>query len=348
MFSAFIRPLQVSGLALAALTCATALQASSFDCRKAASASEKAICADPYTAGLDRQLGEAWTATLAQSRDPKALRLDQRQWLRERDQCAAQLACLRGAYLSRLSVLRYINLPFNWQGTWQRVSISPFYAGDLVIQQQGTDRLSFDLSAMGGANSGALHGKARIKGGQASYSVEGCTLVFRARQGLLEVDQQGDAFACGAGSGVVYDGLYVPSKQALANQYSLLSMALVRTESEDRQARQLLKDDYQTLLDSGSVFVDQTAAGQTSADLPGAEVTDMWLRGLADTNAAIFVRSAQGQLWVALLKVTGPGDEVRVRYYTSVPEWKESLPDVVQNWYEERTKGKRLEVDMMP
>jgi len=343
MFAPLVRPLRATGLLFAVLACSQGVQASSFDCAKAASSSEKALCADPYTASLDSQLGKAWKATLAKAKDPKALRLDQREWLKERDQCAADLGCLRSKYLNRLVALRYVNVPFEWQGTWQRVSVSPFYAGDLVIRRTGEDRLSFDLSAMGGANSGSLAGKAQIKGGEASYSVEGCNLRFTQRNGLLQVSQEGDSFACGAGTGVYYDGLYVASKQALESHYDLLSTALVRTEEEDRRARKLLKKDYQTLLDSGSSF-----SADTSAELKGAEVTDMWLPGLATTNAAIFVRGTQGQLWVALLVVAGPKDEVRVRYYTTEPEWKHSLPDVVQSWYEARSKDKQLPLDMMP
>ncbi|MDC7815706.1 lysozyme inhibitor LprI family protein [Pseudomonas sp. BLCC-B112] len=343
MSASLVRPLRASGLLLAVLACATATQASSFDCAKAASASEKAICADPYTAGLDSQLGKAWTATLAEAKDPKALRLGQREWLKQRDQCQADLGCLRSQYLSRLMVLRYVNIAFNWQGTWQRVSVSPFYGGELVIRRSGEDHLSFDLSAMGGANSGALAGKLQLKDGEARYSVEGCQLRLTPRNGLLQVTQEGDSYACGAGSGVYYDGLYVASRQILEHQYDLLSTALVRTEEEDLRARKLLQKDYQTLLDSGSVF-----SQDSSAELPGAEVTDMWLQGLANTNAAIFVRGAKGELWVALLAVVGPTDEVRVRYYTTEPEWKQRLPDVVQRWYEARSQGQQLPLDMMP
>ncbi|BCT33156.1 hypothetical protein PproGo58_26510 [Pseudomonas protegens] len=159
----------------------------------------------------------------------------------------------------------------------------------------------------------------------------------------LQVTQEGDAYACGAGSGVYYDGLYVASRQILENPYDLLSTALVRTEEEDLRARKLLQQDYQTLLDSGSAF-----SQDTSAELPGAEVTDMWLQGLASTNAAIFVRGAKGELWVALLAVVGPADEVRVRYYTTEPAWKQRLPDVVQRWYEARGQGQQLPLDRMP
>lgn len=335
--------LRAAGLLCLALACAPTAQAAGLACAKAATASEKAICADSYTLQLDSQLASAWTTALAQSREPKALRQAQRQWLKERDDCQANLACLRGTYQSRLLELPFVNVPFAWQGTWQRVSTSPYFAGELFIRRLAQDRLDFEISGMGGANSGALQGEARIQGNEAHYAVEGCSLVFRARDGLLEVDQEGESYACGAGSGVNYSGRYVASKRELKPHYDLLSTALVHTEEEDRQARQLLGADYQTLLDSGSVFIEQH-----SAELPDAQVTQMWLRGVANTNAAIFLRGPQGQLWTAMLVVQGPADEVRVRYYSNVPEWKHSLPDVVQAWYEERTKGKRLALDMMP
>ncbi|MGC5699099.1 DUF1311 domain-containing protein [Pseudomonas sp. NFXW11] len=345
MFIPSRRVWPASALLLATLACTPGVQASSFDCSKATTQSEQAICADPYTAGLDAQLAQAWSLALGQSKAPKALRQDQRQWLQQREQCAANLACLRGSYLSRLIELRYVNQPFNWPGTWQRMSLSPFYAGELVIRSLGGERLDFEISGMGGANSGALQGEAQLKGEQASYAAEGCRLTFKRQQAFIEVSQEGESYDCGAGMGVSYAGRYVPSKRELELHYDLLSSALVRTEDEDRQARQLLGADYQALLDSGSLFT-----AENSADLPDAEVTELWLRGAANTNAAIFVRGAQGQLWVALLVLVDDTDDVRVRYYTTVPEWRQSLPDVVQNWYEARIKGKisRPALDMMP
>lgn len=93
----------------------------SFDCRKAATATERLICADDDLAALDRQLGDAFRAIrLAAGDDRKAgLLQEQQRWLREvRDGCvagpgakptepqrAAALACLSAAYRIRIGAL---------------------------------------------------------------------------------------------------------------------------------------------------------------------------------------------------------------------------------------------------
>jgi uncharacterized protein len=96
--------------------------AASFDCKKAGSAIEKAICANPGLDRLDESLGMYYAA--AQDRVPSAkscMRADQRAWLlNERNKCKDD-ACLERAYMNRLAELdglqpgataiRYVELP---------------------------------------------------------------------------------------------------------------------------------------------------------------------------------------------------------------------------------------------
>ncbi|URL59019.1 hypothetical protein IM816_02565 [Luteibacter flocculans] len=61
-------------------------QAAGFDCAKASTAIEKAICASPTVSALDGQLGEAFRAAVSNHPDKRdALTLDQRHWLADRD-----------------------------------------------------------------------------------------------------------------------------------------------------------------------------------------------------------------------------------------------------------------------
>ena len=69
-------------------------QAAGFDCAKAGTPIEKAICASPAVSALDGQLGDAFRAALADHPDKRdALTIDQRHWLADRD--AAIAAVLR-------------------------------------------------------------------------------------------------------------------------------------------------------------------------------------------------------------------------------------------------------------
>ncbi|MBV9043918.1 MAG: DUF4163 domain-containing protein [Alphaproteobacteria bacterium] len=87
--------------------------APSFDCRKAKSNIEKAVCGDAKLARLDRQMAEAYESKLAEGEfDPdaaKKLKADQRAWLAATMKAcniAAPGPCLANAYAARIAVIR--------------------------------------------------------------------------------------------------------------------------------------------------------------------------------------------------------------------------------------------------
>ena len=89
--------------------------AASFDCAKAASATERAICSTVALARLDRAVAEAYRSALTEATDEgqkTALRTQQRAWLVQRnDACQAQTgsgqaACLTAVYKERLAAIR--------------------------------------------------------------------------------------------------------------------------------------------------------------------------------------------------------------------------------------------------
>jgi uncharacterized protein len=93
---------------LVALCCLGGIaHAASFDCSKAATATEKAICADPKVSDLDEYLGRYYQAgRMTMSRDAAAcLASNQREWLRSVRNACKDAACLRRVYLSRLAEL---------------------------------------------------------------------------------------------------------------------------------------------------------------------------------------------------------------------------------------------------
>jgi uncharacterized protein YecT (DUF1311 family) len=82
----------------------------SFDCAKAGTAIEKAICGDVALARLDRGVAEAYARKLKYSFEDgeKAKnQAEQRQWLGQRDrECVSgDAGCLKGLYAARLKVL---------------------------------------------------------------------------------------------------------------------------------------------------------------------------------------------------------------------------------------------------
>jgi uncharacterized protein len=82
-------------------------RAASFDCSKAATATEKAICANQKISDLDEYLGRYYQAgRMTMGRDAAAcLGSNQREWLRSVRNVCKDAACLEHVYLSRLAEL---------------------------------------------------------------------------------------------------------------------------------------------------------------------------------------------------------------------------------------------------
>ncbi len=83
----------------------------SFDCARADSANERAICSDVMLARLDREVAETWSSQLRNENDPERkqkLKASQVSWLAARDKtCSAgnRVPCLLSLYRARLQQL---------------------------------------------------------------------------------------------------------------------------------------------------------------------------------------------------------------------------------------------------
>ena len=88
-----------------------ARKAPSFSCAKASNAVEHAICADPVLAELDVHVAAEYKKALSLVEEKKALKANQRQWLRQmHSQCAGVgFQCIQHYYRTRLSQLQQHN-----------------------------------------------------------------------------------------------------------------------------------------------------------------------------------------------------------------------------------------------
>jgi len=105
----------LSFVAIAALgACAAPAFAAGLECSRAATATEKAICADQNLRKLDVQLSTAYgRLAAAQPAQRGALRRAQADWLKTRDRCGADTGCIAMRHEERLTALqtqlRYVN-----------------------------------------------------------------------------------------------------------------------------------------------------------------------------------------------------------------------------------------------
>jgi uncharacterized protein YecT (DUF1311 family) len=92
-------------IGVALLVISSQLQATSFDCAKASTLVESAICSDPELSSLDDSLAALYTQTLRHSSSISQVKDSQRDWLKKRNQCKSE-QCLKIAYQKRLKELR--------------------------------------------------------------------------------------------------------------------------------------------------------------------------------------------------------------------------------------------------
>ncbi|WP_175672745.1 lysozyme inhibitor LprI family protein [Burkholderia ambifaria] len=329
-----------SVMMLAVLTMAPmAAHAAGFDCTKAASPTEKAICADPGLSSLDGQLATAWKKALAKGGDTAALKAAQLQWLKQRDRCGNDVLCVGDRYRERLASLNGAPLAADrWQQTWYRDSDNPSFGS--VLTFTGTaPRLHFELSGSNGANTGGLSGDIELHGDRGTFRQDRCRLDFSRKGPRMQVAQQGSDGDCGAGAGVAYSGDYVTASKAQASQPAdLVTLKVLTDARQNAVAHKLLGADYQTLVDMINVSADEK-------DLDGlnASATSYWVRGIATTNAAIVMHRGT-DLWIGLL-VFDAHDKVRMRYYSNVPAWKKTVPKTIRAWHD--NLDKTLPIDLM-
>lgn len=116
----------------------------SFNCSKALSLSEKAICASAALSHLDFRLGQMWKKMLEDfdldDGQTAQIKSDQRAWLIRRNECKQSANCLGKLYQDRLSVLDGSDPAHRFSGQYEvksfgGLTLYPIGPGYLVVIQ---------------------------------------------------------------------------------------------------------------------------------------------------------------------------------------------------------------------
>lgn len=183
----------------------------SFDCKKASTSIEKAICSDSDLSDLDEMLVESYKKALETVPKPEELRKKQLLWLKNvRNKCQ-NIKCLRATIESRADELELT--------THKAIkSITGKYAskeGDLdITYSEGI--LYFQLLVVNKqAHTGEVEGGIVLKNGTAVYSSKEpkCKLKFKFAPKEVKISQEG---SCDMGANVTATGTYKSMAEANA------------------------------------------------------------------------------------------------------------------------------------
>lgn len=202
-------PLIVATLFLVALP-ATATEASpSFDCSKAGTATEHAICASEVLSGLDREIAASYAAARDGLKKKGRQRLKKRQlsWIERRDACGSDAACIERLMRRRLARLQGRDAPPPPDTAATDGGLSGTYCArdgaDVLLLEERGNAVDFSVVSFQGGGHSCGTGRLRAAPAGAGYSVssEGCTFTLTPQEDALVLAAEPfDAcrFFCGA------------------------------------------------------------------------------------------------------------------------------------------------------
>ena len=216
---------QYTGVVMVLLGSSSNLYAASFDCNKAATLVEQAICSNQKLSNLDQQLATMYKQALANSPNQEAIRERQREWLKwERNSCQ-DIACIKDAYLSRLTELQDSAMSIQpISGEYQRYYRGKLdkNAATLTVSELSNGRVEIKGNAIwigneetGNVNTGEIEGIFTRQGNKINYQdpgskEDGCQLTITFTEKALTVTD--DNLRCG-GLNVTFDGMYRKLRQ---------------------------------------------------------------------------------------------------------------------------------------
>jgi uncharacterized protein len=192
--------------------------AASFDCQKASTFVENAICQDPALSALDDEMVAAFNAAIASSGSSVELKKQQHAWLRTIRNICQTNVCLEKAYQERILVLTHVggSASSNLKGEYIRYNAhdKPDYDSaslTLTTAEKGKVKVTGSAVWVGDAKTGSVHigevdGIFELQGEQVNYKDgNGCEFVLLLGKNALTVNN--DNGQCG-GVNVSFNGYY--------------------------------------------------------------------------------------------------------------------------------------------
>lgn len=280
----------------------------SFDCRKAVTAVERMICADPALSTLDEQMARVFTEARSQGRVTAA---DQAAWLKTvRNRCA-DAACLKAAYTQRIAVS-----VDGLAGEWSRLGDTQYERSVLVIDKVTTARFHFVVNATSGGHAGDIDGVAVRTAADALFKEEDCQVRFTRNRDRLVLTETSSA--CG-GAYVAFGGEY--ARGAKARWLTLTDLGILAPNVTEKAFQAVVGKDYELF---GSSF--QLRSDEKDLDGLGAKVVSGAVAGLFTLMEAIVMSRPDGRIFAAVID----GDVVK--YFSNDPVFKTKLPATIEEW----------------
>lgn len=191
----------------------------SFDCRKAATKTEKSICANENLANIDKNLAKIWKSFLYEFDEityKDQLKKEQSLWIKLRNKCNDDVKCIEKTYQQRIDLLSGKQSQRQFAGQFEvakegagGITIYPVEDGSYLVRIQTVEPVNARWVC-------DITGKAAAKGSLLTITVDNKSFpAFLKGPGLLEIPAIKEVYSvesdyCGWNGNIAYDYLRVP------------------------------------------------------------------------------------------------------------------------------------------
>ena len=295
---------------------------------------EKMVCSDKEARSLDELVHRLYEDVLHSTHGSSDEIDRHRTWIVEKRDTCRDLTCIKDAYYLRLEQLdgfarrtvkgKKLITPF-FEGAWKRINPSGFEPADLSIEGETTKEFLFSISAENGIRSGAFHGRAS-KESESVAKYDGdisCQLEFK-RGSTTELTLVENGCNDIGGVGVTFGGRYL--RGSAEQEPSVRDFINVPALNES--FRGLVGKYYPLFLSTAHL----SSSPQVS-DPFKATAHAFVVRGLSGVRESIVIIGSDGALWASVIEpVDGENLTPKVLYFTNQSEWKERIPETINEW----------------
>ena len=324
------------------LLISTVTHAASFDCTKATTLVEKAICSEDDLSTLDEQLMAKYKNALLGSLNTVNLKNDQKFWLiNTRNKCQ-DTACLKRAYTERIAALERIaesaapsssnkKADVLWSGKWNRTGGTSHTESSLEITEKTSQAFEFTINAANGANVGEIVGLSSFVKDYASFkeTENGCKVEFRMVGKCIKINTSEECSSFG-GIGVYFDGTYCKGKEKKKKNNYFIELGIFKNESELAAFKKIVGKFNELFEESFQLVSEEDDLDHFNAKVSAGGVT-----GLFTIMEGIIMQRPNGMIYAAVI------DNDSVRYFSNDPQYIKKLPKTIESWMD-RFKQKKI------
>ncbi|MFV8766484.1 hypothetical protein ACNSPB_04500, partial [Yersinia enterocolitica] len=215
---------------------------------------------------------------------------------------------------------------------WWNITKGNDRGGVIKITRVAEWGFSIDSRAWSGENTGDFRAEARkIEGLAVVDLIENTAncrlLLIPIKDGSIQVHSNG-SWGCRISmpKDVFIDGQYVRAEKDPREIPTLLSIGIFTDAKNDQIFRDLVGEHYSQFVASANVYI-----YSQDRDNRGAKVLSTWVRGAANKRASIIMYNRSGLMWAAYVAPDKNGN-LRIHYFTNVPEDKAIRPKTIVAW----------------